>query len=510
MRNKIQDILTPVRNRLRNRKAIRLSSSAALFTAVICVLLASLRVTLGIHVSWFLLTGIFVGGLVAAALLGLTVQQPWKKVAATVDNHYGLKDRIGTALEFSTKHADSSFCQLQIDDARSHLSKMDAKAVVPYEPPPLWKWTAIAVAITALLMNWPTTRTMTQADVLNRDGIDLAAQEIAEELSELQQLADESEIEPLQSLVDELQNDLKALEDPQSDVRTSLEAVSEMQQKLQNLMASLDVAKMDAQLNDVADAMSAAEAFREISDALKNGEFNNAAEKLENVSAEEMDRAESRPTSEKLEDAARKARERDLKELNEILEKLADSVKQESIDSIQEESQELADAIRKHDVRKQLTNMLASKSQKLADAKKMFAGDSSKAGSGGKGSDKTGVNLAEGQTEKKSNTSSRKAGAQSAGNVDGQKTELQSQRQMARLNGQLGAEGDSEFETETTDESEATSTRKAQEAFEKYQKMSEAVLEKEAIPLGHRRTIRKYFELIRPTSEELKAADSEK
>jgi hypothetical protein len=42
--------------------------------------------------------------------------------------------------------------------------------------------------------------------------------------------------------------------------------------------------------------------------------------------------------------------------------------------------------------------------------------------------------------------------------------------------------------------------------------MSEAVLESEAIPLGQRQMIRKYFELIRPQNAELpdKPADAKK
>ena len=35
--------------------------------------------------------------------------------------------------------------------------------------------------------------------------------------------------------------------------------------------------------------------------------------------------------------------------------------------------------------------------------------------------------------------------------------------------------------------------------------MTEAVLDSEPIPLGHRQTIRKYFELIRPSNDEAEA-----
>ena len=55
-------------------------------------------------------------------------------------------------------------------------------------------------------------------------------------------------------------------------------------------------------------------------------------------------------------------------------------------------------------------------------------------------------------------------------------------------------------------------SRGYREAYQKYRKMSEAVLEGEAIPLGQRQMIRKYFELIRPQNGDLpdKPADGAK
>ena len=41
--------------------------------------------------------------------------------------------------------------------------------------------------------------------------------------------------------------------------------------------------------------------------------------------------------------------------------------------------------------------------------------------------------------------------------------------------------------------------------YDKYRKISEAVLDSEPIPLGHRQTIRRYFEAIRPTDAETDA-----
>ena len=56
-------------------------------------------------------------------------------------------------------------------------------------------------------------------------------------------------------------------------------------------------------------------------------------------------------------------------------------------------------------------------------------------------------------------------------------------------------------------EGQEQARRKAQGNYDDYQKMAEAVLDSEPIPLGHRQTIRTYFELIRPGPGEAKAVE---
>ena len=69
-------------------------------------------------------------------------------------------------------------------------------------------------------------------------------------------------------------------------------------------------------------------------------------------------------------------------------------------------------------------------------------------------------------------------------------------------------EGDSETETTHMPEGRQTAARKYSEQYQKYRRMSEAALNSEPIPLGHRQTIRRYFELIRPQGDEAEKADA--
>ncbi|MEZ6062368.1 MAG: hypothetical protein R3C19_18655 [Planctomycetaceae bacterium] len=151
--------------------------------------------------------------------------------------------------------------------------------------------------------------------------------------------------------------------------------------------------------------------------------------------------------------------------------------------------------------------MLQTQSMKLAESRnQMRAGAAKVAGESQQGSETR--NLAKGTTKARSRNSSSSTGAKTAGNVDGEKTKLESERQMARLTGQLGEDGATDIETESGEFTPQEAQREAREVFGRYQKMSDAVLDAEALPAGYRQTIRRYFESIRPAGGNPAASDS--
>ena len=100
-----------------------------------------------------------------------------------------------------------------------------------------------------------------------------------------------------------------------------------------------------------------------------------------------------------------------------------------------------------------------------------------------------------------------KAGFAASGNEAGDKTaKLKTQPQM-NLKGQESSLGDVDIETEESDEQQQAAVRAYREKAEEYEALSESVLESEWIPLGHRQTIRKYFEMIRPNGTETDAVN---
>ena len=79
-------------------------------------------------------------------------------------------------------------------------------------------------------------------------------------------------------------------------------------------------------------------------------------------------------------------------------------------------------------------------------------------------------------------------------------------RKQEKVDGQAG-EGPSETETTHSPEGRQAANREYRDLYKKYARMSEAALNSEPIPLGHRQTIRRYFELIRPQGDEAEKSD---
>ena len=79
------------------------------------------------------------------------------------------------------------------------------------------------------------------------------------------------------------------------------------------------------------------------------------------------------------------------------------------------------------------------------------------------------------------------------------KTKLDSRRREENLTGAQG-DGPSERETLASDEARQDAARSYRERYAEYRKQMEEVLDSEPLPLGHRETVRKYFESIRPSA----------
>jgi hypothetical protein len=146
----------------------------------------------------------------------------------------------------------------------------------------------------------------------------------------------------------------------------------------------------------------------------------------------------------------------------------------------------LAGEARKQGRRKKLSDLLRKQCQCLSECKSECEGEC----------------RSQSMSNKKGGN---KAGSAASGNELGDKSaKLKTQPQM-NLKGQESSQGDVDVETESSDEQEQEALRSYQQNAAEYEALSESVLESESIPLGHRQTIRRYFEMIRPNGAEMDA-----
>ena len=143
----------------------------------------------------------------------------------------------------------------------------------------------------------------------------------------------------------------------------------------------------------------------------------------------------------------------------------------------QEGSKRLAGECRSQGNRKKLTDLLRAQCQCLGECKSQCQGTKT-----GYGKGKGGTSWGLGESDNESGDATDKLGGQ----------------RQEQITGLQSGEGEVETETIQSDEGDKTARRAYAERVQEYEKLSEAVLERERIPLGHRETIRRYFESIRP------------
>lgn len=433
-----------------------------------------------------------------AAVLGAVVGCAWRVCpsdsARIIDQHYGLKDRILTALAFF-RHADAGTVErLQIADAAEHVRDFDAKQVSPYRVSPRRVLRAAAPLLLAFAMTFvpPLRLPVEEAIAAPAPEVLAVADQLKEELVEpLEELAEEHPDEPeIEELSREMQELLEELEEANVDPIEVLVKLSEMEAALETAMAAYQLEAMDASLSELGESLSAAEATSEAAEALKEGDYDKAAKALEKMDASSMSRSERRAVSKDLAETANAMRLRKQRKAAEAVEGMAEGVSNGDKKKCDAAAVQIAGMCRKQGLRKGICQGLGCKLALLGMCKSQCAGACQGNKNGGtcnSWSDSSTENWGRGSTGEAQN---------------GDPTELEGSRQTQQLTGMHG-DGPSEVETlQSESGAEEVSRRKYQEVYKEYQQQSEAVLDSEPIPLGHRQMIRRYFESIRPDGEE--------
>lgn len=491
MLSQIQAILAPVRTRQRLDRALRLGVLGLLLGSVVASLMLVARwlgVTVG-ATDALLVLAVFTG---LGCFIGLVWPASWHSSAQLVDRVFGLKDRTVTAMEFALQDKHDPIHSLQVHDTLDHLSSIDPATAAPWKSPRLTPVAGAALGALLVLLFLNVPPTVSQASLPSGPlPVVLQQASVLEEtlLEELEELAEETDDPELEKLAEEMQQAIEELKEPDTDQREALAQLSEMQAALTAAAKQLDVQRVDAELQQLAEALQDADATQAASQSLEALNYEQAAKELEKIDASTMDRKQRDAVAANLAKLSKKLGDGKKGKLSNSVQQMAEGLENENESKCKSGFCDAAGVCRKQGVRKSISECLACQLNRLAECKCCCQGN-------GQCSNPNAM-------AKKSNSPSNKAGKAASNKPFGEdKTKLDSTRRDEDLTG-LAGDGPSERETLAANEAEQDAARGYKERYTEYRKQMEEVLDSEPLPLGHRETVRAYFESIRPTNDQV-------
>ncbi len=488
MTDQIRDHLTPVNTRQHRMLLLRYAAVGLLLGSVFGLLLGVARLQGG-DVTPLGAIAAAVAGILGGLLLGWFRTPSWQQSAKAVDAHYQLKDRSVTAVEFSNKSEVSELHQLQLRDAVHHLVNINAEDVVPFHVPRLLPIAAVAFAAVTALAVVPVVHRNAGAKTLPPleivvDEAEYLEKTMVEDLKQISEEADETKIE---KLAEQLEALLQEMKEEGVDKREALAKLSEMQAAVAAAQSEFNMDLIDAQFNAIGDAIKAAASMQSAADALQEGDYDKASEKLENIDVASITQKEAKSVAKDLKKLSKQMADAGLEQLSEATSELAKGLEKGlekgEGDECASATRKLAKLSRNYSLRKKVGESLGRQLSRLSESKENCSQDGARA---------------ETKQLNPSNSWGRGTGGEPLG---AESTQIIGTRHEERVTGTAG-EGPSEREVTHSPEGREAAMRQPHQVFKEYRKQAEEVLQSEALPLGHRQTIRHYFESIRPRNDD--------
>ena len=454
-----------------------------------CVLAIARVISDGQLPLWWVAVAVIAGPLLG--LLWSVMTSRKELMAATqIDQCCDLKDRVATALSFSRKKKTDVLHQLQIEDADKKAADVDAEKVAPIKAPGTWL-PGLGLAVIAIVMGIVATpiEEAVAAPVINTVIMEQAnkAEAALEELKDF----NKEEIDPeLEEIIKELTGTIAELKKPGVDPKEALAKFSEMEAALKKKQKQLDSASSEQALREVGEAIALAHPMQAAGEAMANGKFDKAAKELDKMEMVELDRKTEKAVQGKLAEFTDEMNGKASKKLGEVIKKFTEGMRGGKRSKFREGVEGLAGECKKQGRRKRLQDLLKKQCRCLGDCKGDCESECESAGNCNK---KGGNNWGTGRST----------------NEAGDKTSKLKTGPQMNIKGQEGNSGEVDVETIESAEQKQEAVREYRKQAKKYEQLSESVLAEEAIPLGHRQTIRRYFEMIRPSGEETDTVKAE-
>jgi hypothetical protein len=478
--------LDPVHRRQQHLRALTCAAAGLFASAGALLVLVLVRAIAGWHPSALLVLAVAAFGPVVGYLAGLIWRRQLREAAIAVDAHYRWKDRVLTALEFLTKPDATRIHRLTVNDALQHLDRIDARQVVPSDTPRILPGAIATLAAAVVLVIFTAPPQLNASPAVPLAVVVASADRAAEELKSLEEFAREEQDPEIEKLVSALKQAIEDLKQPGVEPREALAKLSLMQASVEQQQAKYNVGQIDAQLQAVGEALALAEAMAEAGKALSSNQLEKAAEELEKLDMPQLDRQTEKAIKEKLDALARQMEDSGSSSLSAAAGDLSKGLGGDGT-RFKQGLKRLAKDARSQSKRKRLTNLLKKQCECLGECK-CDCENGTPSYAKGKGGSNWGLGA--------------------SGNESGEQTPKFGGHYESRLTGRQSDEGEVEIETSHSPEGQQQAQREYRANYDKYRKISEAVLDSEPIPLGHRQTIRRYFEAIRPSDAETDAVQS--
>lgn len=419
-----------------------------------------------------------------------------QQVASLIDRKASLKDRAATMLQLNSVHEGGAppISRLQQEEAAPHIARVEPTACVAITPGKTGFQIA-AVLLIAIGATWAfgfarTTR-VTAAPAPSVGDAQAAGLEETM-LPELEKLAAETEIPEIEALLKELREQVEATREEAEDSADVMAKLSEMEQAIAEAREAMNIAQTDAEMKSIAEALSPSEMMREAAKAMESQQYDEAADQLEGIDPQAMSDAERRAVTSRLKKmvASMSSSNKPLSKLARQARELADAMEKKDASQCKQGLEKIADSCRKQSACKKCGQCMAKQLSLLAQCKGQCRGQ------------------CDSPFARKSNSPSQKAGSASSGESTGNNAErAEVGRDRLEVTGDMGSEGESEIETMSSPETEATASRGYTAKYKDFRQAAEEVLQNEPLPQSHRQTVRDYFESIRPSNDEAASAD---
>lgn len=440
--------------------------------------------------------------IVCATAWLLPVSEPaaWR----ALDRERGLPDSAVSTAELGPL-ARPEWHERMLDDTLARASMARPAPGRRFSWPAVFGVTSMAVLCAVLVSIGLTAR----GDMVRAD--DSVAAEQRKELAELFKDWDEAQEKFPDPQLEQLLQEVKPLREKiaagQLDKRETLLELSKLEDRLAAMQEEQEKASLDPHAAGLADALAGIEEMKQLASSLREKDYEKArkaADKLDKElsrqGASVPSGARSQSAQQRMQDAGQKMEQAGQKSMADAMRDMAQGAKNNDASQMARGAAQMAQAMAQQQARQQQGRGRGLQRQQIAAAKESLGQEE---GTG------MGMSLVPRLSLQKSKEPGKGAGSETDPNRFGEKTDSLGATDRQELTGQANQSGETEVTTERTSEATRERTRDAAAAdFAQYRKLSEEAIEDESLPMARRMTIRRYFESIRPASDEQPANES--